>query len=108
MAVARSITRCGSWERTRSEIHLQYRFRPDRPADRAGRDSGGSRVRLDRAAGLDLLLREAIRRLPLYRRRQADVRRGVALGGPADPGGRDGRGPLEAAVLHERDEVGFA
>ena len=59
----------------------------------------------DRAAGLDLLHGEAVGGLPVHRRRFADVERGHPVGRPVDRRGCDGRGDVEAAVLHQRDEA---
>ena len=63
---------------------MQYTVRgadgSDRPAHRNRQDRRGSRVHLDRAAGLDLLHGEPVDGLPVHRRRFADVEREHARG----------------------------
>jgi acetyl-CoA C-acetyltransferase len=110
-AVARSITRCGSWRqisRDAHAIHGQRGDEPDRTTRRTRQDRRGSRVRQHRTAGFDLLHGEAVGRLSLHRRRVADVERGHPVGRSTDRRGCDGCGDVETAVLHQRDEAGLA
>ena len=93
---------------TRMKYTCSVRDGSGRPARRDRQDRRGSRLRLDRAAGFDLLHGEAVGGLPVHARRLADVERGHAVGRSADRRGRDGRGDVDAAVLHQRDEARLA
>ena len=62
------------------EVHLRVRDEPDRPTRRDRQDRGGSRVRLDRTAGLDLLHGEAVGGLSVHPGRLAHVERRTPRG----------------------------
>ena len=112
-AAARSTTRCGWFpptSRSRSRdarcntparcrcVRIDQLVEMAKTVEEVGFDN-------DRAARLDLLHGEAGGGLSVHTRRLADVGREHPVGGPADRRGRDGRGHLDAAVLHQRDEA---
>ncbi len=93
---------------TQDEVLLQHLDGARRRVGRTRQDRRGSRLRRDRAAGLAVLHGTAVGRLPVHPGRVADVGPGHPVGGPTDRRGGDGRGHLNAAVLHQRHEIGLA